>query len=116
MYKQLNIYMDSIFIQIHILGQEKIFLLIKSDITQVTTSVDTFANRRNQFLHLALHHLNPPSIDSKLTSKGKLQKNTKCYKGTKGCRLKYKQATTTMDYSFLSLQFLSFNVSKGFLI
>ena len=24
--------------------------------------------------------------------------------GTKGCRIKYKQATTTMDYSFLALQ------------
>ena len=28
--------------------------------------------------------------------------------GENGCRLKYKQATATMDYSFLALQFLSF--------
>ena len=34
----------------------------------------------------------------------------------KGCRLKYKQSTATMDYSFLALQFLPFNVSEGFLI
>ena len=73
-------------------------------------------NQKNKFLHLGLHHLNPPSLDSKLTSKGKLGKNTKCSKGTKGCKLMYKQATTTMDYSFLALQFLPFNVSKGFLI
>ena len=76
MYNKLNIYMDSIFIQMHIIGQENIFLLIKSYITQVTTSVSMSANWRNQVLHLGLHHLNPPSLDSKLTNKGKLGKNT----------------------------------------
>ena len=96
----------------HVIGQEKIFLLIKSEITQVTTSVDTSANRRNQ----VLHHLNPPSLDGKLTSKGNLGKNTKCSKGTKGCILKYMQTVATMDCSFIALQFLPFNVSKGFLI
>ena len=116
MYKQLNIYMDSIFIQIHIIGKENIFLLIKSEITQVTTSISTSSNRRNQVLHLGLHHLNPSYLDSNLTRKGKLGKNTKCSKETKGCRLKYMQAMATMDYSFVALQFLSFNVSKGFLI
>ena len=39
--------MDSIFIQMHIIEQEKTFLLIKSEITQVTTSVGTSANLRN---------------------------------------------------------------------
>ena len=48
--------------------------------------------------------------------KGKLGKNTKCSKGTKGCRLKYMQAMETMVYSFVALQFLLFHVSKGFLI
>ena len=105
MYKQLKISMDSIFIQMHIIGHEKIFILNKSEITQMTTSIGTSANRRNWVLHLGLHHLNPPSLDSKITRKGKLGKNTKCSKGTKGCRLKYKQATTTMDYIFLALQF-----------
>ena len=100
----------------HIIGQEKIFLLIKSEITQVTTFVDTSVNQRNRFLHLGLNHLNPPSIDRKLTRKCKLGKNTKCSKGTRGCRLKYMQAMATMDYSFVALQFLPFNVSKGFLI
>ena len=61
----------------HIIGQENIFLLIKSDITQVTTSIGTFANQRNR----VLHHLNPPSIDSNLTIKGKLGKYTKLSKG-----------------------------------
>ena len=58
----------------HIIGQEKIFLLIKSEITIVTTSIGTSMNRRNRVLHLGLHHLNPPSLDSNLTSKGKLGK------------------------------------------
>ena len=116
MYKQLNISMDSIFIQMHIIGHEKIFLLIKSDITQVTTSIGMSANRRSQFLHLGLHHLNHASLDIKLTRTCNLGKNTKCSKGTKGCGLKYMKATETMDYSFLALQFIFFNVSKGFLI
>ena len=103
MYKQLNIFMDSIFIQMHIFGQENIFLLIKSDITQVKTAFGTSVNQRNRVLHLGLHNLNPPSLDSNITRKGNIGENTKCSKGTKGCRLKYMKATTTMDYSFLSL-------------
>ena len=113
MYNQLNISIDSIFIQMHIIRQENIFLLIKSEITQVTTSVGTSTNQRNRFLHMGLHHLNPPSLDSKLTSKGNLGKNTKFSKGTKGCRLKYKQAITTMDYSFVALQFLPSMYPRG---
>ena len=46
----------------------------------------------------------------------KLGKNPKCSKGTKGCILKYMQTVAPMDYSLLALQFLLFNVSKGFLI
>ena len=34
-----------------------------------TTSVGMSVNRRNQVPHLGLHHFNPPSLDSKLTSK-----------------------------------------------
>ena len=117
MYKQIKyIHGNNVHFQMHIIGQENIFLLIKSEITQVTTSVGTSVNWRNRVLHLGLHHLNPPSLDSKLTRKGNLGKNTKCSKWTKGCRIKYKQATTTMDYSSRALQFLPFNVSKGFLI
>ena len=78
----------------------------------VTTSVGTSTNRRNR----VLHHLNPPSLNSKITSKGKIGNNTKWSKGTKGCRVKYKQTEATMDYSFFALQSLLFNVSKGFLI
>ena len=37
--------------------------------TIVTTFVGTSANRRNQVLHLGLHHLNPPSIDRNITKK-----------------------------------------------
>ena len=77
--------------------------------TIVTTSVGTSANRRNR----VLHHLNPPSLDSKLTSKCKLGKNTKCSKGTKGCRLKYMQAMAIMEYSFVALQFLFFQCIQG---
>ena len=82
----------------------------------MTTSVGMSMNQRNQVLHLGLHHVNPPSLYNKLTSKGNLGKNTKFSKGTKGCRLKYMQTMATMDYSLLALQFLLFNVSKGFLI
>ena len=46
--------------------------------TIVTTSVGTSVNQRNWVLHLGLHHLNPPSLNSKLTRKGNLGKNTKC--------------------------------------
>ena len=81
-----------------------------------TTSISTSTNKRNRAPHLGLHHFNPPSLDRKLTSKGKLGKNTKCSKGTKGCILKYMEAMATLDYSFIALQFLPFNVSKGFLI
>ena len=48
MYKQLNISMDTIFIlKCTLIGQEKIFILIKSEITIVTTFVDTSTNQRN---------------------------------------------------------------------
>ena len=93
----------------HIIGQGYIFLLNKSEITWVTTFVGTSANRRNR----VLHHLHPPSLDSNLTSKGKLGKNTNCSKGTKGCRLKYKQTEPTIDYSFFSLQFPLLQCIKG---
>ena len=62
---------------------------------------------------MGLHHFNTPSLDSKLTSKGNLGKNTKCSKGTKGCRIKYMQAPTKVDYSFLSLQFLLLQCIQG---
>ena len=99
----------------HIIGQEKISLLIKLEIAIVTTSFGMSTKWRNRVLHLGLHHLNHPSLDSKLTRKGNIWKNTKCSKGTKGCKLKYMQSMATMDYSFVALQFLFFNVSKGFL-
>ena len=100
----------------HIIGHENIFLLIKLEITIVTTSVGMFTKWRNQVLHLGLHHLNPPSLDRNLKKQRQVGKNTKCFKWTKGCRLKYKQIEATMDYSFFALQFLLFNVSNGFLI
>ena len=78
----------------------------------MTTFVGTSANERSQ----VLHHLNPPYLDSNITSKGNLGKKTKFSKATKECKLKYMQAMAKMDYSFVVLQFLLFNVSKGFLI
>ena len=66
----------------------------------MTTSVGTSMNRGNR----VLHHLYFPSLYSNLTRKGKLGKNTRFSKGTKGCRLKYMQIVATMDYSFLALQ------------
>ena len=67
MYKQLKTSMDTIFIfKCTLIGHEKIFLLIKLEITRVTTSIGMSMYRRNQVLHLGVHHLNPPSLDSKI--------------------------------------------------
>ena len=94
---------------------EKIFLLLKSHITIVTTSVSTSMNRRNLVPHLGLHYFNPPSLDSKLTSKRKTWEEHKVLQGTKGCKLKYKlQQQWTIVFLFFNPS--PFNVSKGFLI
>ena len=61
----------------HINWTRKYISINKIRDTIVTTSVDTSMNWRNRVLHLGLHHLNLPSLDSKLTSKGKLGKNKK---------------------------------------
>ena len=107
MYKQLNISMDSIFIQMHINGTRK-------DI-----SINKIRDYKNYNLCWNVYKPEnscpppgPPSLNSKLTRKGKLGKNKKCSKGTKGCIIKYMQATKIMDFIFLSLQFLPVNVSK----
>ena len=106
--------MDTIFNQIHITRQEKIFLLIWIRNYKIDTTSDGMSvNRRNWIPHLGLHHLNPPSLDRKLTSKGKIGKNKKCSKPTKGCRLKYKKIEPTMDYSFFSLQFPPLQCIQG---
>ena len=72
----------------------------------MTNSVGTSANQRNQVLHLGLHHFNHPSLDSKLKSKGKLGKNTTCSKGQRDVDSSISKTKATMDYSFLTLQFL----------
>ena len=46
-------------------------------------------------------------------NKGNIGKNAKCFKGTKGCRLKYKKTEATMDYSFFALQFLLLQCIQG---
>ena len=90
MYKHLKSPMDKIFIQTYIIGQKDISINIKSDITMNTTSVGMSANQRNWVSHLGLHHFNPPSLDSKLTSKRKAWEEHKVLQETKGCELKYK--------------------------
>ena len=109
--------METIFNQMHIIGQEKMFLININQRLQVTTSDGTSCESEK---------LNPPlgppppqssitSIASLLTM-GKLGKNTTVLQGTKGCRLKHK-VLATMDYSFDALNFLfsspPFNVPKG---
>ena len=49
-----------------------------------TTSVGTSANQRNRVPHLGLHHVNPPSLDSKLTSKRKAWEEHKSAPRDKG--------------------------------
>ena len=68
----------------HLIGEEKIFLLIKSKITIVTTSVGTSVNQKNQVIHLGLHHLNPPSLDRKLTNKRQAWEEHKVFQRDKG--------------------------------
>ena len=92
----------------HIIGEEKIFLLIKSNITQVTTSVGMSMNQRIWVLHLGLHHLNPPSLDSKLTRKCKLGKNTKCSKGQRDA-----DSNTSKLRQQWTIVFLLFNSSSS---
>ena len=53
----------------HYWTEKDISINIKSEITMDTTSVGTSANQRNRIPQLGLHHLNPPSLYSKLTSK-----------------------------------------------
>ena len=108
--------MGKIFIQnIHYWIGKDISINIKLEITMNTTFVGMSANRRNGIPHLGLHHLNPPSLDSKLTSKRKSWEEHKSAPRDKG-RQTQEQVSATMDYSFVALQFLLLNVSKGFLI
>ena len=79
-------------------------------------SVGTSANKRKRVLRLGLYHFNPPSLDRNLTKQRKEWEENYVLQETKGCRLKYMQTMATMDYSLLALQFVFFNVSKGFLI
>ena len=85
MYKQLNTSMETIFIfKRTLIGQEKIFLLIKSDITRVTTFVGTSMIRRNRVLHLGLHQLNPPCLYSKMKRQRKAWEEHKVLQRDKG--------------------------------
>ena len=68
----------------HIIGHEKIFLLIKLEITIVTTYVDTSTNWTNQVLHLVLHHLNPASLDNKITKQRQAWEEHKVLERDKG--------------------------------
>ena len=83
--------MDTIFIQTHIIGQEKIILLIKN----------RDYNGYNLYRHICKSEklnppLGPPPPKSSITqiasslAKGKLGKNTTLLQGTKGCRIKHK--------------------------
>ena len=86
--------MDSIFIfKMHMNWTEKYISIINQRYT-VTNSVGTSTSRRNRFLHLGLHHFNPPSLHLSATSsqsKGNLGEHY-VLQGTKGCKLKYKQS------------------------
>ena len=69
-----------------------------------TTSVGMSANQRNSVPHLGLHHFNPPSLDSKLTSKGKAWEKHKSAPRDKGVQTQA-HVLATMDYSSLALNF-----------
>ena len=65
-----------------------------------TTYVDMSGNQRNWIPHLDLHHLNPPSLDSKLTRKRKAWEEHQSAPRNKGMQTQA-QVSATMDYSFL---------------
>ena len=81
-----------------------------------TTSVGTSMNWRNRIPHLGLHHLNPPSLDSKLTSKRQAWEEHKSAPRDKGMQIQA-QVPATMDYSFFALNsLLCLQCTKEFLI
>ena len=49
-----------------------------------TTSIGMSANQRNRVPHLGLHYINPPPLDSKLTSKRKAWEEHKSAPRDKG--------------------------------
>ena len=77
--------MDTILIfKCTLIGQEKIFVLIKLDITIVIASIIMSTNWRNRFLLLGLHYLNPPSLNSKVTKQRKYWEEHKVLQRDKG--------------------------------
>ena len=70
-----------------------------------TTSLGTSANWRNGIPHLCHHHLNPPSLDSKITRKRKALEEHKSAPGDKGMQTQA-QVPEKMDYSFFALNSL----------
>ena len=103
MYKHLKSSMDKMsHSNIHYWTGKDISINIKSEITMNTTSVGTSTNQRNWVPHLGLHHFNPPSLDSKLTSKGKAWQEHKSAPRDKGIQTQA-QVLATMVYSSLAL-------------
>ena len=81
-----------------------------------TTFVGTSANQKNWIPHLGLHHLNPLSLDSKLTRKTQAWEEHKSAPRDKGMQTQA-QVLATMDYSFFALNSLLFlKCTKEFLI
>ena len=68
----------------HINWTGKYISINKIKDTIVTTSVSTSTNQKNQVLHLGLHQLNPPPLDSKLTKKKKAWEEHKVLQRDKG--------------------------------
>ena len=107
--------MDTIFNQIHIIGQGKIVLIninqrLQDSLQPLTarlrigeTESPTWASTTS-ILHL--------TIASSL-AKDKLGKNTKVIQGTKGCRLKHKFWQQWTIVSLLSILSYAFNVPRG---
>ena len=91
--------MDTIFNQIHIIGQGKIVLI---NINQ------RLQDRYNLWRHICeSEKLNPPSHDSKLTRKGQAwEEHNSAPKGQRDANSSIVLAT--MDYSFVALSYLSY--------
>ena len=84
MYKQLNIYMDSIFIQLHISLTGKDISINKIRYYKSDNLCRHVYELKNRVLHLGLHHLNPTSLNSKLRKQWKAWEEHKVLHRDKG--------------------------------
>ena len=81
----------------------------------MTKYVVTSANQRSWFVHLGLHHFNPSFLDRNITKKRKSWEENYVLMGQRDANSSISKTDTTMNYSFLTLQFLLLQCIQGVL-